>query len=478
MLIVVATLLACGASVDESEPALDLVEVCGAEGPVRLLDVEAPTSAVGGAYWGTTVLGERRLAIWYNQFAIEEGPFQAYLLDACGGNETRLGADEFPLVVGDAAYVCDPQTGDVRRLDVATGDTTEPLGSGYDCNPGWRSHGRLFLRNWDEDTWGLLTDEGLELLPVPLAPNARLLFPPAGAPYLSRLGTLSTTEEFVERPVFGQRLPDALVMYDIETRTVAEYSSDIEAVVGAEDGQDMMLVESADDDGSSATQLLARVGATPEPGPRIDGAVAVFDPVKTVSAYWSSGELVIPNSDERFLVPEVVDRSHYIRRLSDDLFWQGDVDRMVVWNGDSGAIELEVEPETRLCGSESFHEPTRTVLATLGADDECSTHALWAFPLDGSAPYHVRDFGFDQGLSLLPNDSVQVLQYPSGHSTGDLQLIDLDRDPPQVLARGVDGLAVSRSLALPRPLRSPRSPLEYYVRTGADAGLWLVGLPR
>ena len=79
--VVVTALPGCGPSV--ADDPIEVSEVCGSEGPVRLLNVEVPASNPTGATWGSAVVGER-----------------AYVLDACGGNEIELGERELPLVVG------------------------------------------------------------------------------------------------------------------------------------------------------------------------------------------------------------------------------------------------------------------------------------------------------------------------------------------------------------------------------------------
>ena len=67
---------------------------------------------------------------------------------------------------------------------------------------------------------------------------------------------------------------------------------------------------------------------------------------------------------------------------------------------------------------------------------------------------------------------------PSGIIPGDLDVVDAESGAIEPLAPRVDGLALAPHLALPRPPEGAAPFLDYYIREGDNAGLWLVGLPR
>lgn len=470
MLIVVTALAGCGPSV--TEDPIEVREVCGNEGPVRLLNVEVPASARGGATWGSTVIGERRVAAWFDSSASEyEDAFGAYVLDACGGNEIELGDRELPLVVGDAAFVCDPETGDIRPLDVNTGEAGEVLGSGLDCNPWFRFGTHLTLRNVEQNTWSLLNPDGLIHLPFEADPLFEEFNDLSYTDYLSRWGWLSAgVEQHRTDYMFWE---DSIV--NLSTGELTPAASNSMWVFGEEDGLDMFIVYEPDADGVSQTAWWDDLTSEPRPAFALRGAESIWGSDPHLPALLTQDEVVLVERGEVFPRPALLETTTGLERLDATRFALQSEDWVRVWDIPQGRLLVEFAVPGYRCSSA---RPVGDALVGTFADTpECDSKTRWSIPLDGSDPEplfeHPRSMGIGHFTHL---DNLGFIAPTRGD--GELAWIDLQTGHRQTVVPRIDGLAVLGHTPLPRPAISDARQLEYYIRQGEDAGLWLVGTPQ
>lgn len=469
MLIVVTALAACGPSVAE-EP-IEVIEVCGSEGPVRLLNVEVPPSNPAGATWGSAVIGERRVAAWFDSSASEyEDAFGAYLLDACGGNEIELGERELPLVVGDAAFVCDPETGDVRPLDVNTGEAGEVLGSGLDCSPWFRFGAHLTLRNVEQNTWSLLNPDGLIHLPLEVDPSFQEFNTLAYTDYLSRWGWLSAQ---VEQQQWDYLLWESSLV-NLSTGELTPTPDGALWVFGADDGLDMFIVYEPDADGVSQTAWWDDLTSDPRPAFALRDAQPIWGSAPHLPALLTRDEVVLVERGEAFPRPALLETTHGLERLDATRFAQQSDDRTRVWDIPRGRLLVDFPVPGYRC---SWAWPTADALVGTFADTaECETQTRWTIPLDGSDPQPL--FDHPRGMRIGHFAHLDNLGYTAAtDGQGELAWIDLQTGRRQTVVPRIDGLAVLGHTPLPRRPISEARELEYFVRQGEDAGLWVVGVP-
>ncbi len=469
----------CGPGV--AEDPLDVPEVCGARGPVRLIEAEVPEVSTGDAVWGSALVGERRVAAWFNPSPNEGSDlsqvFGAYVLDPCGGNEVALSSSQYPLVVGDAAFTCDPLDGSIRRLDLDTGASGEVLGSGYDCNPWWRRGSTLFMLNWDANAYGLLRPEGVRLLATEL-PDIHAesnVFPHAA--YLSSWGGHSTRWENAEIDYWAWRHHDRLVALEVSTGELHDLPEGTEWAWGLEDGQDVWVFLEPDVDGIRETLRLETLDATPQPGPAFGDIV---EPIHTLDAALPAilreDSILLVERGQSVPRPAFVEAGSWpLMRLDAALFLQQTDAQVSVWDAESGSVVLQFEPPGQRCGYLQFHAAAN-MLEGAFSDDECVTHTQWFFPLDGSPPTTVPSAPSTRPASFLPGGAF-VLLGPDGRHPDDLSVLELATNTEQRLAADIDGLAFPSHLPLPRLPVGTGGSVEYYVRHGEQAGLWLVGVP-
>lgn len=462
----------CGPTVGEDTPELE--EVCGSDGPVRLLDVEAPPSAV----WGSAVIGDRRIAVWYADASDHETGFTAYVSDACGGNETKLGPREYPLVVDDAAYVCDPLTGEIRALDVNSTEVGEVLGAGYDCNPSLRWKDALFTRNGDLGNWGMLTTSGLTEMPVPLDPSDEVWNTEPIAPYLSRWGTHSSRGEHVTQRIFAVTVGHTYVLYDIESGEVQELPDTYDAVLLGDAQRDALLIEPPGDDGMSPTFTLSGVGAQPEPGPRIEPVVGWVYGAGHWSGLLTDTRLIFGDALGTRPRPEFVSDEPTVLRLGDDRLVQASAERIVAWVASTGDLLLDVPCPGDGCSTPRYHPGSDTLLVSHELDAATGERAVWSLALDRSPPSRWFTVEAHQHWTVLPGDHLRVVRTSNGRASHAVDVIDAESSDIATLVPSADGVAWPPHLPLPRPPVGTNGVLEYYVREGEDAGLWLVGMPR
>lgn len=465
-----ASALACGPELHDAD--VELEEVCGAQGPVRLLDVEVPTHAT----WGTAVIGEQRIAAWYDDATDASPAFEAYVLGACGTDATALGEREYPLLVDDAAFVCDPQTGEIRPLDVDTADVGEALGAGYDCNPSLRSKEQLFLRNWDSGTWGVLSSSGLVAIPVPLDPFFALMNTNPIAPYLSRWGHYGNSNEHIAQRVFAASVGGSLFLYDVETDVTQEIPGNFDALLVGDDPHGALLVESSED--GTTTWLLAEVGGDLMPGPAFDTLIGAVYGIGAKAGLLTANRLILGEDLSTLPRPDFVTDEAAVLRLADDRFVQATEARIVAWEGSTGRQLLDVPCPAATCSVPRYHAESDSLLSEAQLDPMTADAEVWRFPLDGTSPSKVLDLGLHQTWVILPEAPLRILRTSDGRAPHDLEVLDTASGAIDAVASRVDGLARQSHLPLPRPSPGTASSLEYFVRDGEDAGLWLVGVPR
>jgi hypothetical protein len=392
----------------------------------------------------------------------------------------ELSEHEFPLVVGDAAFVCDPEVGSIRGFDLDTGEPGEILATGYDCSPRRRRGDTLVLRNWDEDAYGLLRPGGVELLDYPLEAieydsNS---FPHAS--YLSRWGWSSTLGEDRQTRVISWV---GFKLIDIETAEVFEVPENVVAGFGHEDGEDILLVLEPNEAGETTSLVLDTLGEEAQPGPTFSGPVQFFfshgfggGVVTETSIYLAEEGMSLP-------LPGPVPNGGDVVRLDEtrfaSVFREDDgAMQLAVWNTVSGegwrAIDL---PSGRGCGGIVFNDLDASFDVKFSDDADCLNEALWSIPFDGSEPWLVAEHGPNSTVGRFGLDDAWVFRAPVGRESGDLEVLDVHADMFATLARDIDGLAMAPTSALPRTHVREGDAVEYYVRRGEKAGLWISGLP-
>lgn len=470
MLIVVTALAACGPSVVE-EP-IEVSEVCGSEGPVQLLNVEVPASTPVGATWGSVVIGERRVAAWFDSSASEyEDAFGAYLLDACGGNEIELGERELPLVVGDAVFVCDPETGDVRALDVNTGEAGGILGSGLDCNPWFRFGTHLTLRNVERNTWSLLNPDGLISLPFEADPLFQEFNTLAYTDYLSRWGWLSAEVE--------QHQSDYLFwesnIVNLSTGAFMPAPSGAMWVFGADDARDMFVVYEPDTSGVSQTAWWDDLSSEPRPAFELQDAQSIWGTDPHLPALLTQNEVVLVERGEAFPRPALLETTTGLQRLDETRFALQSDDWIRVWDIPRGQLLVEFPVPGYRCSSA---RPLGDALVGTFADTlECDAKTRWSIPLDGSDPQPLFDIPRGMGVGHFTHLDDLGFTGPT-RGQGELAWIDLQTGRRQTVVPRIDGLAGLSHTPLPREPIGDSGQVEYFVRHGEDAGLWVVGTPQ
>ncbi len=470
-----AVLVGCGPSVPEE--ALEIADACGAQGPVQLVETEVPASSV----WGSAVTGDRRVAAWFNPSFAEESElsnvFGAYVLDACGGNEIALSERQYPLVVGDAAFTCDPLDGSIRPLNLDTGASGEALGSGYDCNPWLRWSSTLVMRNLDANAFGLLRSDGVRLLPTSLSEANAGLYASPHAAYLSRWGTHGGLWEDEDSDYWAWSHDERVTALEVATGELHPLPEGTRWVFGVEDGRDLWVFLEPDADGRTQTLRLATLASQPQPGP-------AFDDVDDLiwAAHPDIPSLLLDDSILLVEREQSVPRPAFLQpgawqlvRLDATRFVQGTQEEIIVWDAETGSAVLRFEPPAPLCGNVLFHPSTDTLSASF-SDDACVTHTHRLFPLDGSPPLTIAVDGADRNITYLPGGGF-ALTAPSHRGAGDLTLLALDADATRTLAPDINGLAHPPHLPLPRQSPGTDGTAEFYVREGDRAGLWLVGTP-
>jgi len=463
MLIVIA-LIGCGPRVGEDE--IESEEVCGADGPVQLLAVETEPDYPGVPFWGSAVVGDRRVAVWYGSRS-----FGAYVLDACGGNEIELGERDFPLVVGDAAFVCDPMTGEIRPLDLDTGASGDVLGSGYDCNPMLRQGNAVFLRNWDTSRWGLLRPDGPLVLDVAMDPVHEAGREVGIAPYLSSWGWAATWND----EQTGRYTPwEQHSIVDKETGEVRVLPDDVMYQFGVEDGRDMFIVYEPEPDGSSRTATLSSFDATPQPGPVLSGVDGSLFGLPGVSpALLTADAIFLVDRGASIPRSPLIESLDYLMRANEDYIYQQTQDRVRVWNLDDGGLTVDFPAPGWPC---SVMFPAGEALEGSFSDTmDCVEETIWSVPLDGSTPHILLET--DLRFARFEDRAPMGLLAPAGDGPADLQWIDLDTDQRVTVAPDIDGLAFPTNSPLPRHAPGATDFVEYYIHQGEDAGLWLVGAP-
>ena len=471
-------LAACGSTRDEED--IERLAVCGTQEPVRLLEVEV-SDGFAGAQWGTAVVGERRIAVWYDESARDgDPPFGAYVLDACGGGVSQLSEHEFPLVVGEEAFVCDPRDGSIRRFDLASVEAGEVLASGYDCSPLRRQGDTLLLRNWDEDAYGLLRPEGVELLDYPLDPvesesNTRPL-----GPYLGRLSPHGSSRENEQHRVMTWH---GFRQIDLQTSEVFELPDGVVAGFGSRDGEDILLVFGADEAGETRSVEIDTLGDEPRPGPTFSGPVDFFFSYDFGGGVVTETSVFLAQERVSLPLPGPSPVGGDLVRVSETLFasiFRDESGRaeVAVWESDSNegwrVIDL---PPGRLCGGLGFNKTEAAFEGRFSTDDDCVGEEFWTVPLDGSTPIFVTDVGNNLTIGRFALGDEFLLRAPSGRGRGDLEQLHIETGSVATLARDIDGLASAPTPALPRIPVGEGDAVEYYVRDGAQAGLWISGLP-
>lgn len=472
-------LAGCGSPAEADD--IEREEVCGTREPLHLLEAETPASPLG-AVWGSTVVGERRVAAWYDKSAVDEDAdnFGAYVLDACGGNVVRLSQTEFPLVVGASTYVCDPTDGSIRRLDLDTVEAGEVLAAGYDCAPLRRQGDTLLLRNWDADAYGLLRPEGVALLDYQLDPFEYESNTLPLTPYLSRWAATGSSGENEQQRVISWL---GFKLIDLETSEVFTLPEDVVAGFGIQDGEDIFLVLDADDAGDSQTVLIDQLGDAPRPGPTFSGPIDFFFSGEFGGGVIADTTVFLARERESITLPGPLPENGNLIRLGDTRFasilrdesgglelaaWDTD------WEGGWRAISL---PPGRLCGGIGFNETQTAFEGIFSAGVDCLDEEYWLLPLDGSAPSFVAAQRSNQQLGHFEFGDELLLRTPIGRGNADLELIDIETGDLWTLARDIDGLASAPTPALPRASVGAGRAIEYYVRDGEQAGLWISGLP-
>ncbi len=469
MLIVVTALAACGPSVVEDP--IEVREVCGSEGPVHLLNVEVPASSLRGARWGSAMVGERRVAAWFDSSASDyEDAFGAYLLDACGGNEIELGERELPLVVGDAVFVCDPETGDIRMLDADTGEAGEIVGSGLDCNPWSRFGTHLTLRDVEQNTWSLLNSDGLISLPLEIAPVFQEFDTPSYTDYLSRWGWLSAEVE--------QHQPDYLLwqhnIIELSTGELTPVASDVKWLFGADNGLDMFIVYEPDADGVSRTAWWDDLTSEPRPAFALRDVEYIWGSDRHLPALLTPDEVVLVERGVAFARPALLDTARGLERLDETRFALQSDDWIRVWDIPQDRLLVEFPVPGYRCRSA---RPLGDALVGTFADTpECDSETRWIIPLDGSDPQPL--FDHPRGMHIGHFAHLARLGYTAPiEGRGELAWIDLQTGRRQTVVALIDGLAELGHTPLPREPTSDARQMEYFVRQGEDAGLWVVGVP-
>lgn len=469
MLIVAAALFGCGPSV--AEDPIEVVEVCGREGPVRLLNVEVPPSNPTGATWGSAVIGERRLAAWFDSSASEyEDAFGAYLLDACGGNEIELGDRELPLVVGDAAFVCDPETGDVRPLDVNTGEAGEVLGSSLDCNPWFRFGNHLTLRNVEQNTWSLLNPDGLIHLPLEADPLFEEFNTLAYTDYLSRWGWLSAE---VEQRQANYLLWESSIV-NLSTGELLPAPNNSMWVFGVEDGLDMFIVYEPDTGGVSQTAWWDDLTSEPRPAFAVRGAESIWGADPHLPALLTEDEVLLVERGETFPRPALLETTTGLQRVDETLFAQQSDDWIRVWDIPQGQLLVDFPVPGYRCSS--ARPEGDALVGTFADTPECNSKTRWSIPLDGSDPQPLFDYPRGMGIGHFTHlDNLGFTAPTDGQ--GELAWIDLLTGRRQTVVPRIDGLAFLSHTPLPREPLGDATQMEYFVHEGEDAGLWVVGTP-
>ena len=471
-------LAGCGSPTEDED--IERVAVCGTQEPLRLVEAETPSTPLG-AVWGSTVVGEHRVAVWYED-SIDETtpPFGAYVLDACGGNVVQLSDREFPLVVGDAAFVCDPTDGSIRRFDLDTAQAGEALATGYDCAPRRRQGDTLLLRNWDENAYGLLRPDGVELLDYELDPieEESNTFPHAA--YLGRWGTTGSTRENEQHRVISWL---GFKLIDLETTEVFDLPEDAVAGFGAQDGEDIFLVLAANEAGESASVIIDQLGDAPRPGPTFTGPVDFFFSHDFEGGVVTDTDVFLADERESLSLPGPVpgagdlirvDETRFASVVRDD---QGGLE-LSVWDSssDEGWRSIDLPPG-RLCGGTGFNEEADAFEGSFSTTSDCLDTEYWLLPFDGSEGVFVTDYDGSQRLAHFGLGSGALLRTPFGRGARDLEVIDIETGLPSTLARDIDGIASPPTPALPRKSAGEGDAIEYYVRSGDQAGLWITGVP-
>ncbi len=469
----------CGSPVQDED--IERVAVCGTQEPLRLLEAETPTTPLG-AIWGSTVVAERRIAVWYDDSPGDDAtpPFGAYVLDACGGNVVQLSDREFPLVVGDTTFVCDPTDGSIRPFNLDTAQAGETLATGYDCAPRRRQGDALLLRNWDENAYGLLRPSGVELLDYELDPIEAEANTFPHAAYLGRWGASGSIRENEQHRVIAWL---GFKLIDVETAEVFELPEDVVAGFGAHDGQDILLVLAADEAGESTSLIIDQLGDEPRTGPTFTGPVDFFFSHEFEGGVVTNTDVFLAEERESLSLPGPVPANGDLIRLDETRFASVVRDdlgglELAVWDSDSDGGWRSIElPPGRLCGGTGFNEEADAFEGSFSTAADCLNTEYWLLPFDGSEGTFVADNDSSQRLAHFGLGSGSLLRTPFGRGESDLEVIDIETGIPSTLARDVDGLASPPTPALPRKSAGEDDAIEYYIRSGERAGLWITGVP-
>ncbi|MBV1856943.1 MAG: hypothetical protein KUG77_00935, partial [Nannocystaceae bacterium] len=408
-------------------------------------------------------------------------PFGAYVLDACGGDVVALSDREFPLVVGDTTFVCDPTDGSIRRFDLDSAQAGEVLATGYDCAPRRRQGDTLLLRNWDENAYGLLRPDGVELLDYELDPVERESNTFPHAPYLGRWDAVGSFRENEQHRIMVWL---GFKLIDLENAEVFEVPEATVAGFGMQDGEDILLVLAPNEAGESASLIIDELGDVPSPGPTFTGPVDFFLSRDFDGGVVTDTEVFLAESRESLSLPGPVPASSDLVRLDETRFASVLRDELgslelAVWDSDSddGWRSIELPPGGLCGGGTSFNEEASAFEGSFSTDGRCLDREYWSLPFDGTPGTFVTDSDSNQSLGHLGLGNKALLRAPVGWGKRDLEVIDIETGVPSTLASDIDGVASPPTPALPRKSPGEDGTIEYYVRSGEQAGLWITGVP-
>ncbi len=374
------------------------------------------------------------------------------------------------MLEGDAAFVCDPETGDIRPLDVDTGEAGEVLGSGLDCNPWFRFGTHLTLRNVEQNTWSLLNPDGLIHLPLEVDPLFQEVNSLAYTDYLSRWGWLSAAPE--------QHRTDYLLWEDsvvnLSTGALTPVPNDSMWVFGADNGLNMFIVYEPDADGVSQTAWWDDLTSEPRPAFDLRGAESIWGSDPQLPALLTQDEVVLVERSEAFARPTLLDTTRGLERLDETRFALQSDDWIRVWDIPQGRLLVDFPVPGYRCSS--VRAIGDALVGTFADTAECDGKTRWSIPLEGSDPQPLFDYPPGMGVGHFTHlDNLGFTAPTDGH--GELAWIDLQTGRRQTVVPHIDGLAGLGHTPLPRRPISEATHLEYFVRQGEDAGLWVVGVP-